>query len=154
MATTTDIDKAIEEIRASDAPNIAQIARKYDIQYTKLWRRYKGIIKSMDAHVKSQRLLSPQQDQKLLDIVNRLTIDGLPPTAGTVRRLAKDLCGSLPGKNWPARWVQAHGDTLNSGYLKGFDLARKKADSFYQYRAYFELVMKLSTSTLSTDSSS
>jgi hypothetical protein len=44
MATTSDIDKALDELRAADKPNIAVVARKYKIERTKLTRLFNGTI--------------------------------------------------------------------------------------------------------------
>jgi hypothetical protein len=145
MATTADIEKAIDELRAADKPNVAEIASKYKIERTRLNRLFKGTISTKENYDKRRGLLSPQQDKKLVDLVNRLTRDGLPPTPNTARQLAKDLCGIWPSKNWPHRWLHRHEREIESSHLRGFDLDRKKADSFYQYRAYFELVTGLST---------
>jgi hypothetical protein len=154
MATTTDIEDAIAELRAAQRPNVAEIARKYDIEYTRLFRMFKGQASTQAAYDARRGLLSQQQDRKLVELVNRLTRDGLPPTPKTVRQLAKDLSGTWPSKNWPHRWLQRHSKEIDSRHLQGFDLDRKKADSFWQYKAYFELVMALLTGTLNADISS
>jgi hypothetical protein len=152
MATNADIEAAIAELRAARRPNVAEIARKYNIERTRLHRLFKGTISTKQAYDERRGLLSLQQDRRLLDLVNRLTRDGLPPTPKTVRQLAKDLCGTWPSKNWPHRWFERHERELDSGHLRGFDLDRKKADSFYQYKAYFDLVMALLACKLNADS--
>jgi hypothetical protein len=143
MATTADIDAALAELRVSDKPNVSAVARKYNIEVTRLWRLYNCKTTTLDDYNANRGLLSPQQDKFLLELVRRLTSNGLPPTPKLVRQFAKDLSGNTPGKNWPSRWLKRHQDQLGSGYLEGFDLDRKKADSFWQYRAYFELVVAL-----------
>jgi hypothetical protein len=145
MATTTDIEAAINELRAASKPNIAEVSRKYNIERTRLNRLFKGTRSTKEAYDSRRGLLSQQQDRRLIELVNRLTRDGLPPTPKTVRQLAKDMSGEWPSKNWPNRWLQRHERELDSGYLRGFDLNRKKADSFWQCKAYFELVMGLLT---------
>jgi hypothetical protein len=51
-----------------------------------------------------------------------------------------DITGKAPGINWPAKFLKRHQDEIDSRYLQGFDLAQKKADSYYAYQLYFELV--------------
>jgi hypothetical protein len=60
----------------------------------------------------------------------------------------------MPSKNWPHRWLKRHDDVLDSDYLKGFDLDRKKADSFWQYQAYFDLVFALPRHKICADNHS
>lgn len=143
MATTSDIDKALDELRAADKPNIKQVAEKYGIERTKLSKLFNRKITTLEDYNNNRGLLSHHQDKVLLELVRRLTSNGLPPTPKLVRQLAKDLSGIMPGKCWSNRWMNRHQDQLGSGYLKGFDLARKKADSHWQYQAYFELVITL-----------
>jgi hypothetical protein len=141
MATTGDIEAAIAALRVAEKPNISQVARDYNIERTRLSKLFRGKISTREDFDANRQLLSPQQDRTLLELVKRLTKDGLPPTPKLVRQFAKDLSGILPGKNWPHRWLDRHQDELQSGHLRGFDLARKKADSFWQYKAYFDLVI-------------
>ena len=131
MATTRNIEAALAVLRAADKPNISAVAKEYNIERTRLGRLYKGQITIWDDYVVNCQLLSPQQNKTLLQLVKRLTSDGLPPTPKMVRQFAKDLTGSLPGRNWPHRWLKRNHAELQSDYLKGFDLARKKADSFW-----------------------
>lgn len=143
MATTSDIEAALAALRASDKPNISAVAREYNIERTRLGRLYHGQISTREEYNENRQFLSPHQNKILLNLVKRLTSEGLPPTPKMVRQFGKDLSGDLPGKNWPHRWLERHKDELKSGHLRGFDLARKKADSFWQYRAYFDLVTTL-----------
>lgn len=143
MATKADIEAAIAALRAADKPNISAVAREYNIERTRLSRLYNGHIGLKEDYNSNRGLLSKQQDLQLVELVNRLTRDGLPPTPRMVRQFCKDLCGKLPDKNWPHRWLARHKDNINSGLLQGFDLDRKKADNFWQYRAYFKLVFTL-----------
>ena len=141
MATKADIEAAINEIRADADSNIAHIADKHGIERTRLSKLNSGTIGLKEDYDDRRGLLSKPQDLKLLELVNRLTREGIPPTPKIVSQFCRDLCGKLPGKNWPRQWVMRHQGELDSGVLKGFDLDRKKADSFWQYRAYFELVL-------------
>jgi hypothetical protein len=145
MATRADIEAAIAALRAADKPNISAVAREYNIERTRLSRLYNGRIGLKEDYDDNRGLLSKQQDLQLVELVNRLTRDGLPPTPRMVCQFCKDLCGKLPNKDWSHCWLARHKDDVDSGLLKGFDLDHKKADSFWQYRAYFKLVFAPST---------
>jgi hypothetical protein len=62
MATTAAIENAIKELRASERPNISEIARKYKIDYMPLYRRFKGKASSKEDYDTKRGLLSQQQD--------------------------------------------------------------------------------------------
>ena len=57
-----------------------------------------------------------------------------------VHNFAAEMSGKEPGIHWVHRFQKRHRDELVSVYLKGFDLARKKADNWLEYKKYFELV--------------
>ncbi len=140
MPTTTNIESAIAELRAEKKPNISQVAKKYKIERTRLQKYFRGTQAPREQYIESKQLLSPQQDLQLEKLLDRLTRDGIPPTPKIVRQLAHGLCGKLPSKNWPSTWLKRHQKHFSAGHLIGFDLDRKKADSLWQYTAYFTLV--------------
>jgi hypothetical protein len=141
MTTTPDIEAAIAALRISESPNISAVAREFKIDRSRLSRLYRGIIRTREQFASERGFLSQEQDKKLVSFVKRLTDDGIPPTPKQVRQFAKELAGELPGKNWAADWLKRHANEIGSGYLKGFDLSRKKADNHWQYEAYFSLVI-------------
>jgi hypothetical protein len=140
---------ALDLANASEAPNLADIAREKKIVRSTLSRRYNGVTNSIEEAHEKQQLLSPLQDKWLLDLVKRLTKQGLPPSPKMVRQFAKDISNNTPGKNWSFRWLSRHSDELSARHLKGFDLARQKADNLWQYTAYFDLVIDVGTSKFS-----
>jgi hypothetical protein len=99
MATTADIEAAIDSLRAAEAPNISQIAKEYGIERTRLSRLYRRVLRTKQQYDDERRFLNKEQDKKLVAFVKRLSEDGLPPTAKQVRHFAKELTGILPGKN-------------------------------------------------------
>ena len=72
--------------------------------------------------------------------MNELTDRGIPPTPAMLYTIAADIAGKRPGRGWPARFVSKYAGELKSGFLAGFDSARKKADTKASYEYYFELV--------------
>jgi hypothetical protein len=57
-----------------------------------------------------------------------------------VRKFAFDIIRKYPSKNWPSDFLKRYKDKYKLRYLRGFNIARKKADSYYYYKLYFELV--------------
>ena len=91
----------------------------------------------------TKSLLTPQQEKELVDYINKLSVFGLPPVVLMIRNFAFNISKKTPGKNWPTRFISKYSSKLDSGFLKGFDLSRKKADSLEAYRRYFKLVCGL-----------
>ena len=93
----------------------------------------------------TQSLLNKQQQKALVNEINRLSARGTPPTVHMVRVFALNMSGVWPGINWASRFISCYDDQLKSVYLKGFDISRKKADSFKELKAYFDLVFAYPT---------
>lgn len=134
------IEEAIADLKLQKRPNIARTAEKYELNRSTLSRRYNGKTVSSEQSVEVKSLLNYQQQKALINEINRLSGLGTPPTVAMVRTFAQELSGKEPGKRWGYRFVKDHQDDLVSVYLKGFDLARKNADSWHELRRYFELV--------------
>ena len=66
--------------------------------------------------------------------------------------MAEEIVKVQPGKNWVARFIKGHRDELDSGFLSVIDIARQKADNWWEHKRYFEKVF--STSKYSSGSSS
>ena len=134
------IDAALADLALQETPNYTATAKKFNINRTTLSRRHRGLTSKMGTNPNPAALLSPEQSKGLVDCINRLTTQMLPPTTYMVRRLARDICGKPPGKNWVNRFINSESNTLDSAFLNGADLARGKADNEYQYRLYFNMV--------------
>jgi hypothetical protein len=135
-----DIEAALAAIEALESTNYSRIAKEYGVDRRTLARRHQGQSVDQQTYHASRQFLSKQQTKFLVKYIKALTNQGLPPTPSMVRQFAVDLTGKRPGKNWPSDFLKRHEDQLQSRYLRGFDLARKKADSYYHYKAYFEKV--------------
>ena len=134
------IDAALADLKLQSSPNYTATAKKFGVDRTTLSCRHKGVTAPPGFNPRAKALLSKQQTKGLVDYINKLTDRGLPPTAAMIRQFARDICGKEPGKNWAYRFVRSSENDLESGFLKGFDLSRKKADNKYQYKLYFDLV--------------
>jgi hypothetical protein len=134
------IDDALTAIAGEAKPCYAQVAREFKVDRNTLARRHKGITVSQEDYHQNSRFLSRKQTKFLVNYIKNLTSQGLPPTPAMVRKFAFDITGKCPGKNWPSDFLKRHKDEYKSCYLRDFDIARKKADSYYYYKLYFELV--------------
>ena len=127
----SSIEAALRDLALEDKPNITTIAESHTVHRSTLSRRWRGKTKGRDQYIDSVSLLTKQEQKNLVLYINKLTERGIPPTNAMVRNFAHDICGNWPGKNWVARFVHTHKNTLKSGYLQGADLSRKKADNAY-----------------------
>ena len=134
------ITAALEDLRLQDKPNIAATAKKYEVQRSTLSRRFNKVTQSKPDAVAQQRLLSEQQEQTLVQYINRLTDISIPPTVYIVRTFAGNIVGKLPGRGWSHRFCKRWSHVLDSRYLTTIDLSRTKADSKRSYTFYFDLL--------------
>ncbi|KAM4055202.1 hypothetical protein HRG_008535 [Hirsutella rhossiliensis] len=75
------LTQAIIELQSQDRPKYAETARRYNIDKSTLWRRFKGKTASNhDANSYSRQKLTSAQEEILIGHVNKLTDRGIPPT--------------------------------------------------------------------------
>jgi transposase-like protein len=133
------MDAAIAELQSSESLYIAAIARSHGVVRSTLWRRWKGITTSRGQVGEDKRLLNDQQEQQLLLHIRDLCDRCLPPTPAIVSEAASQLGGRAPGHNWCSRFVERHGDELDSRFLNSLDLERHQADSVASFERYFSI---------------
>jgi hypothetical protein len=136
------IELALEDLKLQEVPLIAETAKKWGVDRSTLSRRFNGKTVSRRAYRENKSLLNNHQTKTLINEINRLSALGTPPTVAMVRRFASNLAGIWPGNHWVERFEQSHKDEIASVYLKGFDIARKKSDSWIELQKYFDLVFK------------
>jgi len=136
------IDDAIAAFKRPNAPPQAEIARIYGVEPSTLSRRLRGIHTSKGEADFNKSLLSKQQQLSLIAYINKLSDDGLAPTTAMVRNFAEEIAHQRPGRNWVSRFNKTHNTILSSKYLAGADQARTKADNWWEYTKYFELVSR------------
>jgi hypothetical protein len=79
MATTVDIEAALADLRAAQKPNISATAVTHGLERSQLSKLYNRRIGTKQDYDDNRGLLSKQQHLKFLELVNRLTREGLPP---------------------------------------------------------------------------
>jgi len=139
------IELGIGDLESQAKPNYRATAKKYEVNYTTLRRRFLRQQSSRQvANAKNHQCLTIAQEKVLIQHINKLTDRGLPPTSGIVRNLAEEIIGGTPvGKNWTASFVRRHRDRLRSLYLRNIDNLRTKADYALLFKQYYDLVRNL-----------
>ena len=134
------IEQAINDLNLQEVPNITETSKKYGVNRSTLSRRWRGKTVSTEVSHENKSLLNNQQKKTLINEINRLSAAGTPPTPAMVRVFAFNLAGVWPGIHWVDRFEQSHKNEIASVYLKGFDISRKKADSWVELKKYYDLV--------------
>jgi hypothetical protein len=136
------IDKAIADLKSHEQGkdfSIQSIAKKHGVEYSTLRRRWTGQTGPRAAGYASQQLLSPQQEEGLVDYIKGLMACGLPPTRAMIRNFASNISKHV-GNGWVTPFINRNHDHLNSKRSAGMDVARHQADSKRKYELYFELL--------------
>ena len=57
--------------------------------------------------------------------------------------MAEEIAKKMPRKNWVSQFIKTHNDELDSGFLDTIDIARQKADNWWEYKLYFDKVLSI-----------
>jgi hypothetical protein len=141
MDYNTRMIKAIEDLQSQQPPRYAATARKWKVEKSTLWRRYKGETGTIqEANSYARQKLTNAQEEALVGHINKLTDRGLPPTPQMVKNIAEEIVKTKLGKHWVSRFYQRHRDRLTSVYLRVIDHKRKVADNSQYFQEFFNLV--------------
>jgi hypothetical protein len=117
------IELAIDDLNSQEVPRVRATAKQYGVDPSTLSRRWRGKTESREDYRENKSLLNKQQQQTLINEINRLSAFGTPPTVAMVRVFGFNLAGIWPGIHWAERFVKSHQTELASVYLKGFDIS-------------------------------
>ena len=94
MVNEEDMKAALAEIELSKDPNYREIACRFNLTYTTLLWRAKGMTRSR-AEFQSEinQNLNDAQERILIKQINRLTDRGIPPTSRMVKNFAEEMIG-------------------------------------------------------------
>lgn len=140
MGAIEDALAALEAQKDGEKIVLQQVADKYGVDRLTLSRRWRGVTHSRAEQYQNQQLLTPIQEQKLVQYIDKLSGRGLPPTRSMIRNFAGDITRKPAGRCWADRFIKRHQIELISKYVYGIDVARKRADSALKYSLYFELL--------------
>jgi hypothetical protein len=82
---------AIESLEPGEQSSYRKIAIQYGCSRTSLAPRHQGRSGSREAMALNQQSFHTQQEQELLDYIDRLTGQGFPPKRAIVRSLASQI---------------------------------------------------------------
>jgi hypothetical protein len=83
------IELALKDLRLSDKPNITATVKVYNVDRSNLSRRFNNVTNLQPMCHKNKQLLCRQQEQDLVNYINKLTDKGLLPTTAIVRNFAE-----------------------------------------------------------------
>jgi len=93
------MEAALAEMDAALVPNASAISKKYGLERTMLKKRFLGqtTSRATDFSERRQCLTTVQEDQ-LVNQINRLIGQGMPPTSQKVKNFAEEIIGRPVGK--------------------------------------------------------
>jgi Tc5 transposase DNA-binding domain len=95
------MELALQDLRCQDPPNIKATANLYSLnRMTLSWRFYRKAQSMSESRLDNSKRLSNAQEAVLIDFINRLTWNSLPPTSQIIKNVAEELCNMTVGKNW------------------------------------------------------
>jgi hypothetical protein len=131
---------AIETLEPREKLVYTQIAKRFGVNRVTLARRHQGLTTSRAIRYQNQQALHPQQEKELIEYIDRVSKQGLPPDRNLVRRFASELAQKEIGYHWVDRFVQRYPDLLKPKLVTTIDRNCHKADSELKYKLYFELL--------------
>jgi DDE superfamily endonuclease/Tc5 transposase DNA-binding domain len=118
--------KGCDILSKQDKPNISKVSKDLHIPYDTLRHRFLGLSAAKTAGHGKQQLLSPEQEQVLVDWIGKLSAEGQPLSKRTIRKKASVLCGRNPGRGWIPCFLRRHPDIV-LGKPSGLDPKRAQA---------------------------
>jgi membrane-bound lytic murein transglycosylase B len=94
------IEVALEDLKLQHTKNITTVAKLHGVDRSTLSRRFNGVTGPAKVKHQKQQLLNPQQEKDLVQYVNKLTDNGIPPTTAMLRNFAGEIAGKRPGECW------------------------------------------------------
>jgi hypothetical protein len=117
-----------------------RIAENHGVVRSTLTRKHRGETRSVhDAHL-ALRNLSPQEEAELINYIEQLTADHLPPTREMVQNFASNIAGHPVSMSWVDRFVNKNSEQLTTQWSTSMDRDRHAADSHEKYERYFAIL--------------
>lgn len=90
--------------------HMSKAAKKFDVTYVTLWRRYTGRSTSRSRAHESQKLLSKEQEEVLTEWLKHWAREGRPISRRMLRVKVKIITKTVPSWNWIDRFRSRHPD--------------------------------------------
>ena len=136
---------AVQAYQKGEFQSYRAAARAYDVPRDTLQRRIAGIQSRRDTTPKN-RLLTPTEEQCLIQQILSMDQRGIPPTIAAVGVMAGLLARQrgqsiTVGKNWARSFVNRH-EALKSKYNRKYDYQRAKCEDLDLIRAWFQRIQR------------
>jgi hypothetical protein len=139
----TPIEKAIAAIESRDLGDkliYQEYADWFSVSRSILSQSHHGCQAMQEAKIFDQTKLTPQQEEELVLYIRNLTERGLLPTNTMIQNFASTIAHERVSESWVTRFKHRHLDALISKWGRAMDATRHKADSYFRYKLYFELL--------------
>jgi hypothetical protein len=139
-------DLAKEAIKSNRVKSVRAAADAFDVKRTTLRRRIDGILPKRGS-IAPNRLLTPTEEQYLIQRILSMDRRGMPPTVAATRAMASALANQhgkavTVGKNWVYKFVGRTPD-LKSKYNRKYDYQRALCEDPALIRAWFQRVRQI-----------
>jgi hypothetical protein len=137
------IDKAIEDLESRDEVDkfiYKEVAAKYGCSRSAVSRRWRGVSQSKTASDGERQLIPPQQELELVQYIEDLHKNGIPPTREMVQNFGSEVAGRDVSMSWVDRFIRRNCSHLITRWGPSIDRVRHQADSIDKYNQYFDLL--------------
>jgi transposase len=137
------IQEAIEYLESHEARDdfsYREVAKKFSVDRTTLSRRHQGKQSTYATKGKRQQLLNLQQEHEVVLYIERCARRGLPPTREMIANFAGTIVKCEVSQSWVTRFLHRHKDMLTIKWSPRIDRNRRKADSQFKYKLYFDML--------------
>jgi hypothetical protein len=101
------IDKSLCDLKLQDFPNISATVIKLGVNHSTLSRNFNEITKLRHvANKLSKCKLFPPQKEILVDYINNLSVQSLPPMVQMIWNFVFDIAKVQVRKNWPQNFIK------------------------------------------------
>jgi len=135
------INATVAAIKREEFTDYSKAARVFECDRTSISKRIRLLTRSdQDASSLYRQCLTNEQERVLIDRINYLSEQQMPPTSRIVRNLAKEIKKEFVGKNWTGQFIHRHKDELKSMYLRNINNLRVVAKYAPSFELFFDTV--------------
>ena len=117
-----------------------KIAKKHGVVRSTLTRRYRHETESRASKHIKQQALTPHEEADLVDYIEELTRQYLPPTREMIQNFASAMADNPVSESWVTRFLHRHSDQLSPQWTTTMAAERHAADSGEKYKLYFDML--------------
>ena len=135
------IQSAIQAFHNKEAPSLLAAAHQQGIEkkYSTIYRHETGKTMSCSEARAKQQLLTPAQEDALLEWIQFLGVTGRPLSKHTICPYVYDLCGRYLLSKWLMQFLKRHSD-IKLRWPSGLDLKRAQAFNYTAVKDFFEML--------------